>query len=298
MLTAIGILQTSSRVRYGINKQGHYLYRFVAYKPTTDSLITVASKLHAQLCDYWVEVEYDTTTANQGKVRGYIVSILGTVGDPVVELQAICRHYRSRRMTQRSLKPCEDEVLEIMERERTLQADEFRTLAVKVCSIDPDGCMDVDDAFSFDTSTGILGIHIADVSYWIHPDTHPHLDARARTLGETLYDWCDTNGETNSPMFPRILADDIMSLREGVVRPALSLYLRYDRNTRTFTPDERTVVKTWVINTNATTYEDYDPVANGTADVFHDFCDYVLGANATNQTIHNHKIVEAMMIYC
>ena len=295
MKSAVGILETSSKIRYGIDKRGHYLYRFTPYyRYKNECVIVVASKMVGQMIDYWVEIEYDENSVINGKIRGYIIAILGTVGDPDAELQAICRHYRSRSAYIRSLKSCENEILEIVERERTLET--HRHVAIEVSSIDPEGCRDVDDAFSYEADTGILGIHIADVSYWIQPDTHPNLDSRARMFGETLYEWSEGDtGDTNSPIFPRILADDIMSLREGAVRPALSLYIQYHPDTHTFTLlNERALVRTFVVNRHKATYEDYDPVAEGTAELFKDFCVYVLG-RVPSKT--NHGIVEAMMIY-
>ena len=293
MKSAVGILETSSKVRFGIDRRGHYLYRFVPYaRHLADCVFVVASKMTGQMCDYWVEIEYDADNVpTVPRVRGYIVAVIGSVPD--AELQAICRHYRSRSIYTRSLKSCENEVLEIIERERALEA--HRQYAIKVSSIDPEGCRDVDDTFSYDPTHHILGIHIADVSYWIQPDTHPHLDARARMFGETLYEWCGADGADvgNSPIFPRILSDNIMSLREGAVRPALSLYIQYHPDTRTFTC-RKTLVRTFVVNTHKTTYEEYDPSAEKTADVLHDFCEYVLGV-AHNAS--NHHIVEAMMIY-
>jgi exosome complex exonuclease DIS3/RRP44 len=45
---------------------------------------------------------------------------------------------------------------------------------MRVCSVDPPGCRDIDDALSFrelDSGQLELGVHIADVTSFLRPDT-------------------------------------------------------------------------------------------------------------------------------
>lgn len=63
---------------------------------------------------------------------------------------------------------------------------DFRDIIV--CSVDPPGCTDIDDAlhcFKIDENTYEVGVHIADVSYFVRPETA--LDDEAAKRGTTVY---------------------------------------------------------------------------------------------------------------
>ena len=58
----------------------------------------------------------------------------------------------------------------------------------QVCSIDPPGCRDVDDAlhvFELPNGDYECGVHIADVTYFVREGTP--LDEEARLRGTTIY---------------------------------------------------------------------------------------------------------------
>eukprot|EP00965_Chrysotila_dentata_P076554 2527712-Pleurochrysis_carterae.AAC.1 len=57
-----------------------------------------------------------------------------------------------------------------------------------ICSIDPPGCVDIDDAVHAMPLGGgrfEIGVHIADVTHFIQPDSA--LDLEAAKRGETFY---------------------------------------------------------------------------------------------------------------
>lgn len=87
-----------------------------------------------------------------------------------------------------------------------------------VCSIDPPGSTDVDDALSVDLlPNGLLsvGVHIADVSYFVRP--HSVLDLEARARGTTVY-----LVERRVDMLPPLLSENLCSLLGGKDRMAVS----------------------------------------------------------------------------
>ncbi|KAJ7420904.1 hypothetical protein WISP_45979 [Willisornis vidua] len=88
-----------------------------------------------------------------------------------------------------------------------------------VFSIDPRGCEDVDDALSVRALPGgglELGVHIADVTHFVPPNSCTDVEARARAttcyLADRRYD-----------MLPHVLSADLCSLRSGVDRYAVSV---------------------------------------------------------------------------
>ncbi|QRV85273.1 exosome complex exonuclease DIS3/RRP44 [Ceratobasidium sp. AG-Ba] len=87
-----------------------------------------------------------------------------------------------------------------------------------VCSIDPPNCQDIDDALHARTlSNGNIeaGVHIADVSHFVHADTPMDNEAAAR--GTTVY-----LVDKRIDMLPSLLGTNLCSLRPYVERLAFS----------------------------------------------------------------------------
>lgn len=88
-----------------------------------------------------------------------------------------------------------------------------------VCSIDPVGCQDIDDALhSRPLSNGNfeIGVHIADVSNFVKPNNA--MDAEARIRGTTVY-----LVDKRIDMLPMLLGTDLCSLKPYVERYAFSV---------------------------------------------------------------------------
>lgn len=85
-------------------------------------------------------------------------------------------------------------------------------------TIDPADAQDFDDAISFkylDDGKYEVGIHIADVSYYVAPGTHLDEEAIERETSVYLVDRC-------IPMLPEELSNDLCSLVEGKDRLVMS----------------------------------------------------------------------------
>ena len=88
-----------------------------------------------------------------------------------------------------------------------------------ICSIDPPGCTDVDDVLSvrrISRGRVEVGVHIADVSYFVRPGSV--LDAEARRRGTTVY----LVGQRFN-MLPARLSENLCSLVSGQDRLAFSV---------------------------------------------------------------------------
>ncbi|XP_062144128.1 exosome complex exonuclease RRP44 homolog A isoform X2 [Alnus glutinosa] len=88
-----------------------------------------------------------------------------------------------------------------------------------VFSVDPPGCKDIDDALhctSLPTGNFEVGVHIADVTNFVHPGTP--LDDEASQRGTSVY-----LVERRIDMLPKPLTEDICSLRADVERLAFSV---------------------------------------------------------------------------
>lgn len=87
-----------------------------------------------------------------------------------------------------------------------------------VCSIDPVGCQDIDDALHarpLPNGNFEVGVHIADVSHFVQPNNA--MDAEARIRGTTVY-----LVDKRIDMLPMLLGTDLCSLKPYVERYAFS----------------------------------------------------------------------------
>uniref|UniRef100_A0A7N0TLZ8 DIS3-like exonuclease 2 n=1 Tax=Kalanchoe fedtschenkoi TaxID=63787 RepID=A0A7N0TLZ8_KALFE len=89
-----------------------------------------------------------------------------------------------------------------------------------IFTIDPPTATDLDDALSFENlSNGNfrIGVHIADVSYFVPPDSALDREAQERATSVYMLQW-------KLPMLPPLLSEDIVSLNPGVDRLAFSIF--------------------------------------------------------------------------
>ncbi|KAI8980354.1 hypothetical protein BDB01DRAFT_797508 [Pilobolus umbonatus] len=110
-------------------------------------------------------------------------------------------------------KPIEEELIE---------RRDLRDLTV--FSIDPPNCQDIDDALSVkELKNGHveLGVHIADVSYFVKENSMTDLEARSR--GTTVY-----LADRRFDMLPTVLSERVCSLRHKVDRYAVSVIWTLD----------------------------------------------------------------------
>jgi exosome complex exonuclease DIS3/RRP44 len=88
-----------------------------------------------------------------------------------------------------------------------------------VCSIDPPGCVDIDDALharKLPNGNFEVGVHIADVSHFVKPDNA--MDKEASMRGTTVY-----LVDKRIDMLPMLLGTDLCSLKPYVERYAFSV---------------------------------------------------------------------------
>lgn len=102
-----------------------------------------------------------------------------------------------------------------------------------IFSIDPNTAKDVDDALSAkinEDGTYEVGVHIADVSFFVKPNTPLDRDARKRATSVYLV-------QRAVPMLPPALSEQLCSLLPGQDRLAFSVVFTLDSDTK--------VIKKW-----------------------------------------------------
>ncbi len=125
-----------------------------------------------------------------------------------------------------------------------------------IITIDPADAKDFDDAISLEKDSNgnwMLGVHIADVSYFIPADSP--LDKEAQNRGNSVY----LPGRT-IPMLPEGLSNGICSLQPGQRRFVKSVYLTYDRQGKILS---RRFADSLMCSTQRLTYEQADRILKG-----------------------------------
>ena len=153
---------------------------------------------------------------------GKLVRILGHIDDPGVDILSIAAKYEIDPEwpigVKEELKNIPNEVLEEELKDRKDLRDQL------IFTIDGDDTKDIDDAISIEKKQNgnyILGVHIADVSYYVKEDSE--LDKEAYKRGTSVY-----LANTVIPMLPHELSNGICSLNPNVDRFAMSCIMEID----------------------------------------------------------------------
>ncbi|GLB33866.1 putative 3'-5'-exoribonuclease [Lyophyllum shimeji] len=163
---------------------------------------------------------------------GTLVEELGPIGDIEVETSALLKdcNFPTEDFTDNVLKCLPPTPWAIPERELEIRKD---LRDERIFTIDPETAKDLDDALSIkvnEDGTYDVGVHIADVSYFVKPNTALDRDARKRATSVYLV-------QRAVPMLPPALSEQLCSLVPGKDRLAFSVIF-------TMTKDAR-VVKRW-----------------------------------------------------
>ncbi|KAL9544808.1 hypothetical protein MBANPS3_007440 [Mucor bainieri] len=141
----------------------------------------------------------------------------------------------------------------IPQREYTIRRDLRHE---RVFSIDPPTAKDLDDALHIkELEDGFfeVGVHIADVSYFLKRNTA--LDAEARARGTSTY-----LVDSVIPMLPSLLCEELCSLNPGVERLAFSVIWKMDQQGK---PVETWFGKTIIKSCAKLAYDDAQQVIDG-----------------------------------
>jgi ribonuclease R len=178
---------------------------------------------------------------------GEVVDVLGIAGEHQTEMHAILAEFN---LPYKFPKEVEDEtnnISEIIPDEEYKKRKDFRN--VVTFTIDPEDAKDFDDAISFqklDDGLWEIGVHIADVSYYVKEGSL--LDEEAYKRGTSVY-----LVDRVVPMLPEKLSNNICSLKPNEDRLCFSVVFTVD--------DNLNIKKQWfgktIINSNKRfTYEE------------------------------------------
>ena len=158
----------------------------------------------------------------KGKCVGEVIKIIGHKNDPGVDILSIVEHFKIKY-------EFDNEVIEQLDSipEEVSASDKKgrKDLTEEVIfTIDGDDTKDIDDAISIGNYK--LGVHIADVSYYVKEGTP--LDNEAMERGTSVY-----LVDRVIPMLPHKLSNGICSLNPNVERLAISCVMEIDNSGKT-----------------------------------------------------------------
>lgn len=147
---------------------------------------------------------------------------LGHISDPTCDIKAAIEEFELRSdFSKKTLREAENMGNRVLPAEIKGRED-FRQL--ECFTIDPDTALDYDDAISLSKDNKghyHLGVHIADVSYYVRLGTALDKEAAMRCNSTYFPGAC-------IPMLPSILADNLCSLKPRVNRLTVSVLISFD----------------------------------------------------------------------
>jgi exoribonuclease R len=211
-----GTLELSSKVRYGMTGRGVPLFRFVPYDPRFSPMAVGCSQRNL-FYNVHAIVEPSPTDSKKG-------SLIQNLGTPTSETELAVLLATYAFDSRKDLRPAK--VPPPLPSSYTSYEPPRATFPKEsTFHVDPPGCRDVDDSFTFQQTTDgfwNVAIHIADVAAWIPPD-HP-LDKDAQQRATSFY---SPEGEVLAPMFPPAFSEANASLLPGSPKPTFSLLFRW-----------------------------------------------------------------------
>ena len=158
------------------------------------------------------------------RYNGEVVEIIGHVNDPGVDILSIIYKYNiDIDFSDETKKQVESIPMEVYESDLKGRRD---LRDITIFTIDGDDTKDIDDAISIEklpNGNYKLGVHIADVSYYVKEGTPLDVDAMERGTSVYLVDRV-------IPMIPHELSNGICSLNPNVDRLTISCVMEFDRD--------------------------------------------------------------------
>ena len=153
---------------------------------------------------------------------GEIVAVLGDVGNNDAEMHAILAEFGLPYTYPQEVENAANEISDVIDAEEIARRRDMRD--VVTFTIDPRDAKDFDDALSIrklESNLWEVGVHIADVTHYVTPDSIIDKEAYKRATSVYLVD-------RTVPMLPERLCNNICSLRPNEDKLAYSVIFQID----------------------------------------------------------------------
>jgi len=242
----VGILSTAQQVKYGKTNNGKPIYQIKPIKSILPPFwITYGGKLQGKIL---INFKYKNWPDDSKLPFGEIIDIIGLADDNNLS-KALLYHYQIHRKTFKNNCLLNDNESKIVRKD-------LRHL--DIFSIDPKGCIDIDDALSLEIKDDkiIIGVHIAQPICWL---TKEDIIERSKTAFSTLY--MESHMNTTNSQNKNLWSEEITlnaSLIEKKERSVYSILFEIQDNKIIFIES----FPSTIINKLNTNYDDIDKYSN------------------------------------
>lgn len=182
---------------------------------------------------------------------GEVVDILGVAGQNTAEMHAILAEFGLPYRYPQNVEKAANKISDSIPDDEIARREDFRD--VLTFTIDPKDAKDFDDALSIrrlDNGNWEVGVHIADVTHYVKPDTLIDREAESRATSVYLVD-------RTIPMLPERLCNLICSLRPDEEKLCFSAVFEMDEEAEV---KHSRIVRTVIKSDRRFTYEDAQQV--------------------------------------
>ena len=219
--TIVGTLQQSRNFYYVVPDDPRLVHDVYVQVPPRAKLPKTPTR------DDKVVVRLEAWESRHVNPEGEIIEVLGAATAPGIDMLSIVRKYDLPTAFPKSVLDEANRIPQSAEQKLIQGREDLRDQFI--VTIDPDDARDFDDAINVEkidnTGGWRLGVHIADVSAYVTPDSA--LDREARRRGNSVY-----LPDRVIPMLPERLSNGVCSLNPDVDRLTHSVLIEFDKNGR------------------------------------------------------------------
>jgi exoribonuclease R len=269
----VGTLELTNKSKYGLTSRGIPIYLFTPYKKCYPHFIVGCSEKDVSKNRIGI-IKFEKWENNSTFPRGLLQQVLGVSGNFEAEKQALIWQASPWKY------PKGEYLAQSTEKRNRKKLDGF------TFNIDPEGCKDIDDVFTFKQlteDTWQITITISDVATFVEDGSV--VDIYASLIGQTLY---DTNGTVLRPMLPKEYSEQTCSLIPN--KESYGISLQFNWNGKEITNKEW--FESQIKNDISYTYEEFQKLNLSYKDILQSIVSYL----AKTEVNDSHKWVEYMMI--
>ena len=219
--TIVGTLQQSRNFYYVVPDDPRLVHDVYVQVPPRAKLPKTPMR------DDKVVVRLEAWESRHVNPEGEIIEVLGAATAPGIDMLSIIRKYDLPTAFPKSVLDEANRIPQSAEQKLIQGREDLRDQFI--VTTDPDDARDFDDAINVEkidhTGGWRLGVHIADVSAYVTPESA--LDREARRRGNSVY-----LPDRVIPMLPERLSNGVCSLNPGVDRLTHSVFIEFDKSGR------------------------------------------------------------------
>jgi exoribonuclease R len=290
----VGTLELTNKCKYGLTNRQLPMYLFTPYDSSYPHFIVGSSEKDVSR-NIIVLITVGEWSQSSTFPRGNLQTVLGCSGDFEAERQALMWQacpwkYSPKEQCTKGCSPKSETYVPILN-------DNMKRMVLSgyTFNIDPPGCRDVDDVFTFEPiqDSWNVTITISDVAAYVQQGST--VDKMAEKISQTLY---NNDGGVLRPMLPPQYSEDVCSLLPGKDSYGLSMSFVWDSREQTITDIKwfSSVLKV----DRSYTYEEFQKSDSLYTEVLKGIASYLSDRNSASakaETWTSHEWVEQMMLF-